>query len=116
VKLDVTLPGPRLAEFASALPSVVSPEADLWLFGHVADGNLHVNVTGVDLHDDRVDDAVLRLVAEHGGSISAEHGIGRAKRPWLHLVRSPAELDAMRRIKSALDPDGILNPGVLLPG
>ena len=51
-----------------------------------------------------------RLVAERGGSISAEHGIGTAKRPWLHLIRSPAELAAMRAIKAALDPDGILNP------
>ena len=115
VKLDVTLPGPRLAAFCDAVPSVVPPQARLWLFGHVADGNIHVNVTGVDPDDESVDDAVLRLVAEHGGSISAEHGIGRAKRRWLHLVRSSAEIDAMRRIKAALDPSGILNPGVLLP-
>jgi len=115
VKLDVTLPGPRLAAFCDELPAVLPPAARLWLFGHVADGNLHVNVTGVDPADEAVDDAVLRLVASHGGSISAEHGIGRAKRPWLHLVRSAAELAAMRRIKDALDPSGLLNPGVLLP-
>jgi FAD/FMN-containing dehydrogenase len=115
VKLDVTLPGPRLATFAEEVRSVLPVGARLWLFGHVGDGNLHVNVTGVDPGDDAVDDAVLRLVADHGGSISAEHGIGRAKRPWLHLVRTPAELGAMRRIKAALDPDALLNPGVLLP-
>ena len=115
VKLDVTLPGPRLAAFCDEVPAAVPTGAQLWLFGHVADGNIHVNVTGVDPTDEAVDDAVLRLVAEHGGSISAEHGIGRAKRQWLHLVRSPAEIDAMRRIKAALDPSGILNPGVLLP-
>ena len=115
VKLDVTLPGPRLAAFCDEVPSVVPPDAQLWLFGHVADGNIHVNVTGVDPHDESVDDAVLRLVAAHGGSISAEHGIGRAKRRWLHLVRSPSEIETMRRIKAALDPSGILNPGVLLP-
>lgn len=114
VKLDVTLPGPRLAAFCDEVRGVVPPGAGLWLFGHAADGNVHVNVTGVDPADDTVDDAVLRLVAEHGGSISAEHGIGRAKRRWLHLVRSEAELAAMRAIKRALDPDGILNPGVLL--
>jgi FAD/FMN-containing dehydrogenase len=50
-----------------------------------------------------------------GGSISAEHGIGTAKRRWLHLNRSPAEIDAFRALKRALDPDGILNPNVLLP-
>jgi FAD/FMN-containing dehydrogenase len=73
-----------------------------------------VNVTGVDPSDERVDDAVLRLVVSSGGSISAEHGIGTAKRRWLHLQRSEAELDAFRAIKAALDPNGILNPHVLL--
>jgi FAD/FMN-containing dehydrogenase len=52
-------------------------------------------------------------VAGAGGSISAEHDIGRAKAPWLHLTRSPAELTAMRAVKKALDPTGILNPGVM---
>jgi FAD/FMN-containing dehydrogenase len=52
-------------------------------------------------------------VAELGGSISAEHGIGVAKRQWLHLNRSPSEIAAMRAVKAALDPAGILNPGVL---
>ena len=74
-----------------------------------------MNVVGPPADDDRVDEAVLRLVAEHGGSISAEHGIGRAKRPWLALSRSATELAAFRAIKDALDPQGILNPGVLLP-
>jgi FAD/FMN-containing dehydrogenase len=80
----------------------------------VGDGNIHVNVTGLAPDDERVDDAVFRLVAELGGSISAEHGIGTAKRRWLHLSRSPEERAAFRSIKDALDPDGILNPGVLL--
>jgi FAD/FMN-containing dehydrogenase len=115
VKLDVTLPGPRLATFCDEVPSVLPAGARLWLFGHVADGNIHVNVTGIDPTDESVDDAVLRLVADHEGSISAEHGIGRAKRPWLHLVRTAAELGAMGAVKAALDPAGILNPGVLLP-
>jgi FAD/FMN-containing dehydrogenase len=115
VKLDVTLPATELARFVDDVPSVLPPGARTWLFGHVADGNVHVNVTGVDPGDEAVDDAVLRLVAERGGSISAEHGIGAAKKPWLHLVRSPEELAAMRAIKVALDPDGILNPGALLP-
>jgi FAD/FMN-containing dehydrogenase len=117
-KLDVTLPALSLAAFVHAVrPRVleVEPSARVWLFGHAADGNLHVNVTGVDPADERIDAAVLALVAELGGSISAEHGIGTAKKAWLHLNRSPAEIAAMRAIKRALDPAGILNPNALLP-
>jgi FAD/FMN-containing dehydrogenase len=76
---------------------------------------VHVNITGVEPDDDAVDDRVLVLAADMGGSISAEHGIGTAKRPWLHLNRSPAEIAAFRSIKDALDPAGILNPHVLFP-
>ena len=100
------------------MPTVVAtcaPDARTWLFGHVGDGNVHVNVTGVDPADETVDDAVLSLVAALDGSISAEHGIGVAKQRWLHLVRSRAEIDAFRAIKRALDPDGVMNPGALLP-
>ena len=92
-----------------------APGATLLLFGHVGDGNVHVNVVGPPADDDEVDDVVLGLVVERGGSISAEHGIGTLKRRWLARDRSPGEVAAMRAIKRALDPDGILNPGVLLP-
>ncbi len=117
-KLDVTLPPAALAPFVEEIASVirsVRPSASTWLFGHSADGNIHVNVTGVEPGDESVDDAVLSYVAARNGSISAEHGIGTAKRKWLHLNRSSAELDAMRAIKAALDPAGIFNPNVLLP-
>jgi FAD/FMN-containing dehydrogenase len=117
-KLDVTLPPGELAPFVERVPSVVAalaPGARVWLFGHAADGNVHVNVTGLQPEDDRVDGAVFELVAASGGSISAEHGIGTAKRRWLHLNRSPAEIAAFRSLKSALDPAGVLNPAVLLP-
>jgi FAD/FMN-containing dehydrogenase len=116
-KLDVTIPAASAAAFVAALPTVVAgaaPGGRLHLFGHLGDGNLHVNVTGVDPDDEAVDDAVLRLVAEFSGSISAEHGVGRAKAPWLHLSRSAAERAAFAAIKQALDPAGILNPGVIL--
>ncbi len=116
-KLDVTLPQGSLPSFIERVPdtvAVVDAAARTWLFGHVGDGNIHVNVTGPAADDDRVDDAVFRLVSELGGSISAEHGIGTAKKRWLHLSRSPAEQEAFRSIKGALDPDGILNPAVLL--
>ena len=85
------------------------------MFGHAADGNVHVNVTGVASDDERVSAAVFGLVVELGGSISAEHGIGTAKRRYLALVRSDSEISVSRAIKHALDPNGILNPHVLLP-
>jgi FAD/FMN-containing dehydrogenase len=116
-KLDVTLPQGRLAEFEAAVRPVVekcAPGAILVIWGHLGDGNLHVNVVGPAPDDESVDRAVLELVASMEGSISAEHGIGRAKAEWLHLSRSPAELAVMRSVKAALDPNGILNPGVLL--
>jgi FAD/FMN-containing dehydrogenase len=117
-KLDVTLPAARLGDFARAVCREVdrlAPDARCWLFGHAADGNVHVNVTGLAPDDERVDETVFRLVADLGGSISAEHGIGTAKRRWLGLVRSPEEIATFRAIKAAFDPHGILNPNALLP-
>jgi FAD/FMN-containing dehydrogenase len=117
-KLDVTLPASALAAFIDRVPGVVAEadaRASTWLFGHAADGNVHVNITGVAADDLTVDGLVLTYAADLGGSISAEHGIGTAKRPWLHLNRSEAEITAFRSIKRALDPAGILNPNVLLP-
>jgi FAD/FMN-containing dehydrogenase len=115
-KLDVTLPQAALAGFESRVRQVVhevAPAAKLVLFGHVGDGNLHVNVVGPPADDETVDEAVLRLVADMQGSISAEHGVGRAKARWLALSRTDSELAAMTAIKAALDPAGRLNPGVL---
>jgi FAD/FMN-containing dehydrogenase len=117
-KLDVTLPLANLPQFESRVREAIIravPGARPVLFGHAGDGNLHVNILGLAPDDERADDAVLRLVAELGGSISAEHGIGIAKRPWLELTRSPADIAAMRAIKRALDPSGTLNPGVIFP-
>jgi len=117
-KLDVTLPADELSRFVNDVREQVAacaPHALTWLFGHAADGNIHVNVTGVAPDDDRITDAVLQLVARRHGSISAEHGIGSAKRAWLSLVRTPAEINAYRAIKAALDPNNVLNPNVLFP-
>jgi FAD/FMN-containing dehydrogenase len=118
VKLDVAVPLGVFAECVAALPSTVAaaaPNARLILFGHVNEGNLHVNVLDALDRDEAVTDAVLQLVASYGGSISAEHGVGRAKRGWLSLSRSAEEIAVMRAIKKAVDPQGLLNPGVLFP-
>ena len=113
-KLDVTLPLGGLADFDDDVQEVTRPHRCV-LFGHAADGNVHVNLVGPAPDDEPVDDAVLRLVADRGGSISSEHGIGTAKKRWLHLNRSPVEIETFRAIKHALDPAGTLNPNVLLP-
>jgi FAD/FMN-containing dehydrogenase len=91
----------------------VDGSARTFVYGHVGDGNLHVNILGPAPEDEAVDDAVLGLVLELGGSVSAEHGIGVAKVEWLLRDRGPAAVAAMRAIKRAWDPAGILNPGVL---
>jgi FAD/FMN-containing dehydrogenase len=117
-KLDVGVPLARLAEFARRVPEEVervSPGARPVIFGHLGDGNVHVNVLGPAPDDHAVDEVVLRLAAACGGTISAEHGVGVAKARWLGLARSPGELRAMVAIKHALDPDGLLNPGAVLP-
>ena len=115
-KLDVAVPLARMPAFRADLDGVLAAAgARAIVFGHIGLGNLHVNVLGPDPGDDRVDQAVLRLAAEHGGTISAEHGIGRAKTAVLYLSRSAVEIAVMRAVKSALDPAGILNPDVLFP-
>ena len=114
-KLDVSLPASELAAFVARVPEVIAaadPGAYPVLFGHLGDGNVHVNVLGAAPDDTRADDAVLQLVVASGGSISAEHGIGVAKARYLPWVRRPEELAAFRRVRRALDPDGILNPWV----
>jgi FAD/FMN-containing dehydrogenase len=118
VKLDVSVPVGSLPELVERLPTTVhsvAGAARLIVFGHVNEGNLHVNVLDAGARAEEVTDAVLRLVADLAGSISSEHGVGRAKVPWIGLSRSVTELRAMRAVKDALDPQGLLNPGVLLP-
>lgn len=115
-KLDVSVPPDRYAQLVERAPAAVAavdPAARTIVYGHVGDGNLHVNVLGPGPDDPAVDDAVLELVLELGGSVSAEHGIGVAKVDWLVRDRGEAAVAAMRAIKDAWDPSGILNPGVL---
>jgi FAD/FMN-containing dehydrogenase len=119
LKLDVAVPTARLAEFEDIVVDTIKthvPKARTVLFGHLVEGNVHVNILDVPGPDQElVTDSVLRLVAALGGSISAEHGIGRAKRQWLTLGRSQADITTMLGIKRSLDPAGILSPGRILP-
>ena len=80
-------------------------------FGHVADSNLHLMASHDTLSKDVAEEIVYETVREWKGSISAEHGIGTLKKPYLGFSRSPEELELMRTLKAALDPRGILNPG-----
>jgi FAD/FMN-containing dehydrogenase len=116
LKLDVSVPGGQWLSLASGVGNAVAavdPGAQVITFGHIADGNVHVNIVPNAEFDGRHEDAVFKLVASLGGSISAEHGIGALKAKWLPLVRSQAEQALFARIRSAFDPKGILNPYVL---
>ena len=116
IKLDVSVPAAqwvRLASDAAAVVTAADPGAAVITFGHVADGNLHVNIVPAAAADGRPEDALLSFVASLGGSISAEHGIGALKARWLPLARSEAELALFARIRAAFDPSGTLNPNVL---
>jgi FAD/FMN-containing dehydrogenase len=116
LKLDVSVPAAQWVRLASEVAGVVAradPGARVISYGHVADGNVHVNVVPAADTDGRHQDAVFGFVASLGGSISAEHGIGALKARWLPLVRSDAERALFARIRSAFDPAATLNPHVL---
>ncbi len=122
---DISLPLGSAAEFIRKGGEMIAAMGDLRInsFGHLGDGNLHYNVfpaKGRHKSDypgmaAKVRRAVHDLVAEFGGSFSAEHGIGRMKTGELARYGDPAKLAAMRAIKTALDPNGIMNPGAVLP-
>ena len=115
-KMDIALPLTGLGDFLTAVNDQVSeiaPSARTVWFGHAGDGNVHLNVLDGHEHRDAIEERVYKKVAAAGGSISAEHGIGRLKTRWLDLARSQEEIDAMRSIKQALDPHGMMNPGVM---
>jgi FAD/FMN-containing dehydrogenase len=126
VKNDVSVPVskvPDLIRRASAACAVLMPGIRAVPFGHLGDGNIHFNLEqpeGMDpeafLGRDRaIMDTVCAVVRELGGSFSAEHGVGRLKRYLMEDWRGGAELDLMQRIKRAIDPANLMNPGKLLP-
>ena len=124
-KNDVALPVHALAAFHRDLEALLAQRYQGWtvcVFGHIGDGNLHLNFlkpAGMSVpefvgHTASADHAVFALVQRHGGSISAEHGIGLVKKAYLHYSRTPQEIATLRALKAALDPTNILNPGKIL--
>ena len=117
MNFDVSLPIGQIGDYAETCTTALLkrwPDAHVSFFGHVGDSNVHIcfSAEQADAHD--VDEIVYGVLGAYNGSISAEHGIGTLKRPWLHLSRSPAEVALMRGLKQALDPRGILNPGKVI--
>ena len=125
IKHDISVPVaavPAVINEASAAVIKLIPGSRPLPFGHLGDGNIHYNVAqpvGADKADflnrwDEVNAVVFDVVAKHGGSISAEHGIGVIKRDLLPKVKDPVAFELMRTLKRTLDPKGILNPGKVL--
>lgn len=125
-KNDLSVRVSQVPEFLDAVERTVIaryPTFEIVWFGHIGDGNLHLNVLkpdGMGLEDfkrrcETVSDEILSIVGHYGGSVSAEHGVGLLKRDQLHFSRSPAEIEMMRGVKQLFDPNGIMNPGKLLP-
>jgi FAD/FMN-containing dehydrogenase len=117
VKFDVSLPLSAISSFEQRSAALIhrhAPTALPLLFGHVGEGNLHLNVLRCDNEQEsRIYPEMMNLIAALGGNVSSEHGVGSRKRAYLAMSRSSAEIAAMRAIKTALDPTGYLNPAVL---
>ncbi|NNE50639.1 MAG: FAD-binding oxidoreductase [Altererythrobacter sp.] len=125
---DISVPVERMPDFVeAAIPHVETqfPGTKGLAFGHLGDGNVHFHVLAPDgskpgewenTQGKMVSRVIYEMVTQWGGSISAEHGIGQVKRDELERLGDPVALGIMRSVKTALDPDGLLNPGKLVPG
>ena len=105
-----------MADRSTALVTEHAADAIPVLFGHIGEGNLHLNLVRCTLdadHETRLYTAMMALIAECAGNVSSEHGVGTRKRDYLSMSRSDADIAAMRAVKSAFDPQGYLNPAVL---
>ncbi len=121
INFDVSLPIVAMDGYVAAVTAAVRAEwgeaAQLVVFGHIGDGNLHIILGPRPWSEDerpKAEAIIYGLLKPHNGSVSAEHGIGLEKRDWLHVTRSPQELALMRTLKNAMDPKNILNPGKVL--
>ncbi len=119
LKFDVSLPLPAVDEFARRSAQLIAqhaPDAIPLLFGHIGEGNLHLNVLRCALDGDRervLYTAMMDLIAGLGGNVSSEHGVGSRKRAYIGMSREPADIAAMRAVKAAFDPTGYLNAAVM---
>jgi len=116
-KFDVSVPLVRLDEVTETLLKrivALIPIATVQVFGHLAEGNLHINVCDAVSDDQALTDLVLGMIGDVGGSISAEHGLGRQKTPYVAAVRSADERALYAGLKALCDPAGIMNPGVIV--
>jgi FAD/FMN-containing dehydrogenase len=125
IKHDIAVPvsqSPRMIERGTRAAQAACPGVRVIAFGHMGDGNIHFNVSQpVDADKaaflarwDEMNAVVHAVVLRYGGSIAAEHGVGRLKRALLAETRDAVDLDLMRRLKTAFDPAGILSPGRVL--
>jgi D-lactate dehydrogenase len=119
---DVVVPVSRIAELVDSVAAIAARHAlRIVCFGHAGNGNLHVNLlfdpaeAGIDARTAAALDELFAATLALGGQLSGEHGIGLAKRDYMARALDPATLETMRAIKRVFDPDGILNPGKLLP-
>jgi glycolate oxidase subunit GlcD len=121
-KNDVSVRVSKVPQFLVEMSAIIQkehPSFEVVWFGHVGDGNLHINILKPDdLSSEEfvkrcktVDKIMFQMIEKLGGSISAEHGVGLVKKPFLHHTRSAAEISFMKQIKSVFDPDHIMNPG-----
>lgn len=119
LKFDVSLPLSTIRAFSDEADDLVAkhaPDAIPVLFGHIGEGNLHLNVLRCVLDGDaerELYSAMMGLIARCGGNVSSEHGVGSRKRDYLTMSRTESDIAAMRTVKAALDPKGFLNPAVL---
>jgi glycolate oxidase subunit GlcD len=124
-KNDISVKVSKVPEFLEELDALVTqvyPEFEIIWFGHIGDGNVHLNILKPEQLEigkfyescSKISEWVFDLVKKYGGSISAEHGIGILKKPFLQYSRSPAELEYMKSIKRIFDPHNIMNPGKLI--